>query len=159
MEHAGGDHCRGAAAGAARRVLGIPGIARGAEDLVFRDGKRPELGRVGAAHDQEAGFFELAHGVRVEAPDLGLGRERAVRDRMPRRLGKILDRNRHAEERRQLFASHHLRFRRLRFGEQLVVAAPHQRVEPGIPAVADRQKFPGHFYRTHGFSADRVGEL
>ena len=54
-EHAAGHRRRGPARGTAGGAAGVPGVERVAEARVLGHGERPELGRVGAAAEDEAG--------------------------------------------------------------------------------------------------------
>ncbi len=99
--HAGGERHRGAAARPPARERGVPGIARRSEHRVEGVAARAELGRVGLAHDDGARRLEALDDERV------LFRHVVLVDlRTPRRAdalgrGEVLDRHRHAVERRE----------------------------------------------------------
>jgi hypothetical protein len=99
-DEAGGDRRRAAAARSARAAVAIPRVARGAEGLRLGElGPQRELGHVRLADDDRAGGAQTAHGLAVRGRRLGheagpVGRQLAGD------VHVVLDRDRHAEQRR-----------------------------------------------------------
>ena len=71
--HAGGDGGGGPAAGAARAVLQIPGVARRTVDDRLGRRVQPELRRVGAAEDDQAGML-----VALDESEIVIGNETVI---------------------------------------------------------------------------------
>ncbi len=108
--HAAGHRGRGAAARPAGVVPHIPGIVRFAKQCIGRQRDQPELRGVRLADDDRAGAFQAFDDRLVMVRDEILEKLRAERRTNAGRQVQILDRDRHAPQRRQLFAAHHGRF-------------------------------------------------
>ena len=94
----GGDGGSGTAAGTARRVVGVPGVAGGAVQGGLGEVPLADLGRVGLADRDCAGRAQAAHHLRVA--DRGAAAAAAEGAGVARQVDVVLDRDRHAEQRR-----------------------------------------------------------
>ena len=98
--HPGCDRRPGAARGAARRAAGVPRVARRPEAARLGDRDDAELGRGGAADEDEPGLAQAPHDVAVVVGREVLVQVGAVRERPAgHRHAQVLDRDRHARER------------------------------------------------------------
>ena len=115
------------------RAARVPGVAGRAEAAVLSCGDHAELGRVGASAEDEAGTRE-----RVDDQFLALARAlrravRAVGDRPAGDRRQVLDRQRHAEERRRLALASR-RSASTASTRACVVVAPGDGVQLGVAA-------------------------
>ena len=99
-EHPARHRRRRAAAGAARRARRVPRVAGDPVAAVLRDRDHAELGRVGAPAQHEPGAHERVDDQLALLADAVGGAARAVGHRPARHRREILDRQRHAQERR-----------------------------------------------------------
>ena len=126
---AAGDGCGGAAAGAAGRALGVPGVAGDAEEEALGDGGVAELRRGGLAHGDGAGV--------LQALDLDGVAFRKVVAEGPRGVGggeagevlELLDAEGEAGERAGVVAAGDAVAHFARFGEEFVTVA---HAAPGV---------------------------
>jgi len=133
-EHPGCHSRRRAAARAARRARRIPRVAADPVAAVLRDRDHPELGRVGAPAQHEPGALErlddqlavLAHTRWGAVGSVGHGPSGHRRE--------VLDRQRHAQERR-LLAGRQTAVGLRRGRPRILVVAPDHRVQLGAQLV------------------------
>ena len=150
--HARRDGRRGAAAGAARTVLQVPGIARRAVDHRLRRRVQTELRRVGAPEDHQPGPL-----VTLDDGEIMVGDEAVIEMRpVPHpRAGvpgvDILQQERHARQRA-------LRQSRLQSLPRLIVHLLHDRIEPGIQRLDPPDRRLQHFRRRDLLLGNQFGQ-
>ena len=124
--HARRDGRRGAAAGAARTVLQVPGIARRAVDHRLRRRVQTELRRVGAPEDYQPGALVTLDDGKIMVGDEAVIEMRPVPHPRAGVPGvDILQQERHARQRT-------LRQSRLQSLPRLIVHFLHDGIQPGI---------------------------
>jgi hypothetical protein len=133
-EHAGGHRRARAAARATRRARRIPGVAADPIAAVLGRRDHPELGRVGAPAQHEPGALERLDDELAVLADAGRRAARAVRDGPSGDRRQVLDRQRHAQERR-ILARRQATVGGGRRGTSVVVVAPDDRVQPGVETI------------------------
>src|SRR5437763_541532 len=157
-EHPRRHRGRRAAAGAARRAVEVPRVARRAVAQVLRDRERAELGRVGAPAQHEARAPERLRGQLALGADARGAAARAVGHRPARHRREVLDRDRHAEERRVVTAGQRL-VGMARGVARRVVIAPDDRVDIAVARVDRLQAGVQQLDGGQLAAAQRGGEL
>ena len=139
--HARRDGRRGAAAGAARTVLQVPGIARRAVDHRLRRRVQTELRRVGAPEDYQPGALVTLDDGKIMVGDEAVIEMRPVPHPCSGVPGvDILQQERHARQRA-------LRQSRLQSLPRLIVHLVHDGIQPGIQRLDPPDRSFQHFRR------------
>lgn len=160
--HPGGDGGARSARRPAGRAIRVPRVARDAQGLALGERQAAELGGGGLAEKNEARVHEPSHH-RIRCLDGCLpGAAGPMGGGPSGNVGKVLDGQRYAVERRELFdghGPHHGIGRGGRGFADVVVGPVAKGVQPGVEPVHPLEKAVGQLDRAHLLLADGRGEF